>query len=147
MKICFDMDGTIADFYNVPNWLTTLRAYSTEPYRAAAVLGNASQLARLLNKVRAKGYEIMIISWSSKESTPEFDLEVAAAKCEWLAKHFPSVRWNNIAVTPYGVDKFITAGSESDAILFDDNEMIRNAWGGKAYSPEQIVDILKSLVK
>ena len=29
--ICFDMDGTIADLYAVPNWLEKLRAYDASP--------------------------------------------------------------------------------------------------------------------
>ena len=34
--ICFDMDGTIADLYNVPNWLPKLRAEDASPYEDAA---------------------------------------------------------------------------------------------------------------
>ena len=30
--ICFDMDGTIADLYAVPNWLDKLRAEDASPY-------------------------------------------------------------------------------------------------------------------
>lgn len=29
--ICFDMDGTIADLYAVPNWLDKLRAEDASP--------------------------------------------------------------------------------------------------------------------
>ena len=29
--ICFDMDGTIADLYNVPNWLEMMRDENTAP--------------------------------------------------------------------------------------------------------------------
>lgn len=37
--ICFDMDGTIADLYAVPNWLDKLRAEDASPYAdAPAVL-------------------------------------------------------------------------------------------------------------
>ena len=36
--IFWDMDGTIADLYNVPNWLDKLRAEDTSPYREAEPL-------------------------------------------------------------------------------------------------------------
>ena len=31
--IYFDMDGTIADLYNQPNWLKRLREFDPKPYR------------------------------------------------------------------------------------------------------------------
>ena len=33
--INFDMDGTIADFYNVPHWLEAIRAFDTHTYEVA----------------------------------------------------------------------------------------------------------------
>ena len=38
MTIFFDMDGTIADFYNVPNWLLKLRNNDASPYEEAVPL-------------------------------------------------------------------------------------------------------------
>lgn len=33
MTIYFDMDGTIANFYGVENWLDYLKAYDTTPMK------------------------------------------------------------------------------------------------------------------
>ena len=47
--ICFDMDGTIADFYGVENWLEYLKSENPYPYMIAKPLVNMSALARVLN--------------------------------------------------------------------------------------------------
>ena len=66
MRICFDMDGTIADLYGVENWLDYLIAEDVKPYAEAKVLVNMNSLARRLNTLQRNGYEIVIISWLSK---------------------------------------------------------------------------------
>lgn len=144
--IYFDMDGTIANLYGVPNWLECLRNYDPEPYRAAPPLVNMNLLARRLNLLRARGYHIGIISWSSKVSTPEYDDKVAIAKREWLAKHLASVTWDEIEIVPYGFPKQKAVRYASEAILFDDEERNRTDWTGIAYDVDNILEILKSLM-
>lgn len=144
--IWFDMDGTIADLYNVENWLPKLRAYDPSPYAEAEVMLNMSLLARYLNKLQKLGYWIGIISWASKDSTTEYDKAVADAKREWLKIHLSSVTFNEILITPYGVPKELWMNATDD-ILFDDNEEIRNEWDGEAYEPTEIFSVLSSLIK
>lgn len=45
--ICFDLDGTIADFYNVPFWLDAIEHEETYPYRHAQPLIHFDLLAKL----------------------------------------------------------------------------------------------------
>ena len=146
---CFDMDGTIADFYNVPNWLPMLRAYDPTPYKLASPLLNFSALARQLNAAQRHGAKLVIISWSSKTSTPEFDTLVEIAKREWLAEHLPSVHWDEIHVVPYGTNKAEVCGvNGEDFFLFDDEERNRTEWeemDGLAFNPGDITAILKEL--
>lgn len=143
--IWFDMDGTIANLYGVENWLPKLRSNDPSPYAEAEVMHNMSLLARLLNKLQFLGYQIGIISWLAKGSDSDYDKAVAQAKREWLNCHLKSVKFDTIHITAYGVPKelWMTA---SDDILFDDNESIRNEWDGEAYTPDEIIPILKSLV-
>lgn len=75
-KICFDMDGTIANLYAVENWLNMLRAYDPTPYAQAEPMLNMSAFARLLHKAQRLGYEIVIISWLSKTSNMIYDMAV-----------------------------------------------------------------------
>ena len=142
-KIWFDMAGTLADLYGVENWLSMLIASDPTPYIVAAPLLRLASLARELNKVQRAGYEIGVISWLSKNSTAEYDEAVTTAKLAWLAKHLPSVRWNEIKIVAYGTSKITECGG---GILFDDEDKNRNEWGEGAYEPSQILNILKGLV-
>ena len=81
-KICFDMDGTIANLYAVENWLNMLRAYDPTPYAQAEPMLNMSAFARLLHTAQRLGYKIVIISWLSKASTADYDMAVTQAKIE-----------------------------------------------------------------
>ena len=90
--IYFDMDGTIADFYNVPNWLTYLKDYDCTPYQQAKPLLNFSQFAKILKKLQ-KNYNIGIISWTSKSKNYNFHNETIVIKKEWLKKHLPSMKY------------------------------------------------------
>lgn len=144
--IWFDMDGTIADLYSVENWLPKLRSYDPSPYIEAEVMCNMSLLARYLNKLQKLGYWIGIISWTSKESTKEYDKAVADAKRRWLAEHLSSVEFDFTLITAYGVPKELWMNTTDD-ILFDDSEEIRNEWDGDAYEPNEIFSVLSSLIK
>ena len=143
---CFDMDGTIANFYGVENWLPMLRAYDPTPYSIAKPMMNFSALARQLNAARRNGAKLVIISWASKTSTPEFDIAIEAAKLEWLARHLPSVVWDKVHIVPYGTNKAEFCGVDGeDFFLFDDEERNLNAWeekGGQAFNPSSITEIL-----
>lgn len=144
MTIWFDMDGTIADLYGVDGWLADLVAENTRPYEIAKGIGNLALIARLLNKAQKMGHEIGVISWTAKNGTNEYNARVAVAKAEWLGKHLPSVKWDEIKVVRYGTDKrFATAGD----ILFDDEIGNRKAWGEGAFTPAEIVEVLKTLTR
>jgi hypothetical protein len=144
MKICFDMDGTIADLYGVENWLEYLLAENVKPYEIAKPLVNMSALARRLNSLQRKGYEVGVISWTSKGGSAEYNAEVEAAKRTWLHKHLASVKFDFIAVVPYGYNKAAFADSEKD-VLFDDENKNRENWRGVAYDVNNILEVLKSL--
>ena len=143
MKISFDMDGTIADLYGVENWLEYLLEENVKPYKIAKPLVNMNILARRLNNLQRKGYEIGVISWTSKCGSDEYNTEVEAAKRAWLHKHLASVKFDFIAVVPYGYNKAAFADSEQD-VLFDDEDKNREDWRGVAYDVDNILEILKS---
>ena len=141
-EIWFDMDGTIANLYEVEGWLDYLMREDVFPYAHAGTLGNFSLLARLLNRLQEKGWKIGIISWTSKNGSESYNLAVEMAKRAWLARHLPSVEWDEIKVVRYGTNKRITCGG---GILFDDEIGNRETWGEGAYTPDKIIEILKTL--
>jgi len=144
MKVCFDMDGTIANLYGVENWLDYLVAEDVKPYREAAVMLNMSALARSLNRIQKNGVKIAVISWTSKCGSAEYNKAVAEVKKAWLKKHLPSVKWDEINVVAYGYNKANFAESAED-VLFDDEEKNRINWTGKAYDVNNILEVLKKI--
>lgn len=146
--ICFDMDGTIADLYAVPNWLDKLRAEDTSPYAEAAPMWDMKALREVLLKLIDKGYEIRIISWLSKDSTEEYKTAVRKAKREWLEKYnFPADKCHFIA---YGRTKAdcIRRVADAPVVLIDDNKKVRDGWHlGESIDPTKVnlLEVLSAL--
>ena len=144
MRICFDMDGTIANLYGVENWLAYLVAEDVKPYKEAEVMVNMNSLARILNRLQRNGHEIGVISWTAKNGSKRYNEAVESAKRDWLREHLASVKFDFIAVVPYGYSKNNFANSEND-ILFDDEEQNRIAWFGIAFDEKNIIEELKRI--
>ena len=144
MRICFDLDGTLANLYGVEGWLENLIAEDVRPYREAEVLLNMNSLARKLNKLQRQGHEIVIISWLSKCGSDSYDKAVTDTKKAWLKKHLRSVRFDEINIVKYGYNKNNFCKS-SDDVLFDDEEKNRINWTGKAYDVNNILEVLGTI--
>ena len=143
MKIWFDMDGTIADLYGVENWLEMLIAHDETPYAIAKPIVNLSVLARLMNKVQRKGFEICIVSALAKNSTAEYDERVRNAKIKWLANHLKSVHFDEIRFVPYWYTKNdVNTGAD---VLFDDEERHLEKWTGTAVHASKMIETLKTI--
>ena len=99
-------------------------------------------LQRYLNKIQKQGWKIGIISWGSKNATDDFLHKITISKIKWLRTHLKSVTWNEIKIVPYGTNKFDICGG---GILFDDEEGNRNTWGNNAFSPSEIISVLKGI--
>lgn len=151
-EIVFDMDMTICALYDVPGWLEKLRAYDPTPYEIAEPMWDMAVLADVLRELQDLGVAITVVTWLSKESTPEYDKAVRAAKKEWLERHgFPYDHFHGVK---YGATKADSVrrylSPEDEAILFDDNAKVRRGWHlGATYDPvkENIIEILKELLK
>ena len=144
MRIWFDMDGTIADLYGVDNWLEMLINHDETPYAIAKAMVNLSLLAKLMNKVQTKGYEICIVSALAKGSTKEYDNRVKNAKIKWLATHLKSVQFDEIRFVPYWFTKNdVNSGND---ILFDDENRHLDKWTGTAIHADNMIESLKALV-
>ena len=143
MKIWFDMDGTIADLYGVENWLEMLIAHDETPYAIAKPIVNLSVLARLMNKVQRKGFEICIVSALAKDSTAEYDERVRNAKIKWLANHLKSVHFDENRFVPYWYTKNdVNTGAD---VLFDDEERHLEKWTGTAVHASKMIETLKAI--
>ena len=141
-NIYFDMDGTIANLYGVEGWLDDIRAERVRPYAEAKPMVNFSVLARVLNRLTRNGYSVNVISWTARGGSAEYNEAVAEAKRAWLAKHLPSVRFENVFIVPYGTPK----QNFGFGVLFDDEKPNRDRWNGKAYDEKNIIAVLKEIV-
>lgn len=142
-EIWFDMDGTIADLYGVDGWLDMLLNENARPYEIAKPLVNMRELARVLNRLIEKGWEIGVISWLAKNGTHDYNEKVANAKMKWLARHLKSVKFAKIDIVEYGTPKQINR----NGILFDDEKQNRESWLGVAYNVDNIIQVLRELEK
>lgn len=148
--IYFDMDGTIADLYEVPNWLPMLRAYDSTPYSIAQPKVDMVELSRILAILKSNGYTIGVITWLSMGSNKEYDRKVREAKSEWLKQHI-SIEFDEIHMVKYATPKHIVAKIRK-GILVDDNEEVCTQWkkyGGVAIDAKPVtwIEALKTLVE
>lgn len=145
--IWLDMDGTIADLYSVPDWLSMLRSENTKPYRVAKPLFCKERVEFLQDYIAAGG-QIGIISWTSKGGSAGYNKRIRAAKIQWLKKNLP-LPYAEIHIVKYGTPKS-KFGKKGDILLDDEPQNIINySADGKrfAFHPnqwEQFVDHLYS---
>lgn len=146
--LVFDMDGTIADFYGVENWLEDLKAENPRPYKVAKPLYNMDILNEIIKIFKDMGWKIVVTTWLAKGSTKNYDNLVREAKLAWLEKYnFP---YDEIHLVKYGTTKAnCTRKHGGFQILIDDNDSIRNGWslGNTINANENIIDKLIDLLE
>lgn len=125
--IYFDMDGTIADLYNVDGWLGMLQAEDTTPYEQAAPMYDMAQLDQLMREFINLGFTIGVISWAAMNGSKEYNRATRAAKKMWIEQNLPCV--SEFHVVKYGTPKHQVRNIKN-SILVDDNAEVRAAWRG-----------------
>lgn len=145
--IVFDMDGTIANFYGVDNWLNDIRNENTRPYDIAEPLYDMDILNAILLALKSQGWRIAITTWLAMNSSVEFENATRRAKLNWLAKYdFP---YDEIHLVRYGTTKAnATRKNGGYQILVDDNAKIRQGWhlGSTIDANENILEKLVALL-
>lgn len=145
--LVFDMDGTLADFYGVENWLNDLHNSNPRPYEVAEPLYDMEDLNFIISLLKAMGWRIVVTSWLAKGSTKEYNEMVRKAKKDWLEKYnFP---FDEIHLVKYGTTKAnCTRKSGGYQVLVDDNETVRKGWhlGDTINANENILKALTDLL-
>lgn len=143
----FDMDGTIASLYDVPEWKTQLENENVAPYEVAAPLCNMDELAQVIEAFRALGVVVGVVSWGAMNGSREYTRRVKRAKMEWCKRH--GLYFSEFHVIKYGTPKHSVTKVKQDAILVDDNSDIRNAWtlGGTIDATLGVVEELRQLLE
>lgn len=120
MKIFIDMDGTIAKFYEKPNYLE--RMYEKNFFRNLKPYA----LARTVNALAGAGYDVYVLSACVNTSYCKQE------KLEWCKQYLPNLNPDNIILLGVGenkarkIDAFI--GWDEYAILVDDYGLNLEQW-------------------
>lgn len=131
INVYLDMDGTIADLYNINEWLPRLRACDETIFLECKPLITEDAL---LAYFPASMYAIKILSMTPLGASDEYCKNVEAQKDAWLDKYFPKL--TKRIYRKYGHNKNLR--NSENAILIDDSEPIRNSWRGKAINPTEL---------
>lgn len=147
----FDMDGTIADLYNVPNWLDQLHAESPNPYLCAKPMLDMERLQAQLLHLQKHGCKIVICSWLSIGASPRYSQAITEAKLQWLEAHLPQVTFDDYLFLEYGEGKHKHTKRNEFSLLFDDSVDVRRKWDRAScrasFTPSNIDRTLDYLIK
>lgn|GEM_PF-1067203 len=146
--LVFDMDGTLVDFYGVPNWLEYLKAESVFPYAVAKPLTDLREMAFLLSELQKIGYKVAVTTWLAKEAERQYKKEITAVKRQYLdAYDFPydsfhAVQYGTCKRYPTSPRKKMKGGSHypERQFIFDDNEEVCEDWL-KWYGAEETIKV------
>lgn len=147
-SIVFDMDGTIADLYGLPDWLKRLRGSDPSAYLDCLPLVDMDQLDDLIARYQAQGVAVEVVSWGAMGGSNDYLAQTAIAKRQWLKQHLTS-RLNAVYVVPYGTPKQSVIADSANSILVDDNETVRDQWQGEtldASNSKGMMDALTHLI-
>ena len=127
-KVYLDMDGTIANLYAITNWLERLTNEDTSIFKECKPLISEKDLFYFQQKA---AYEIIILSMTPYKCSKLYHKNVIQQKNEWLNIHFPQIKKR--IYKRYSGNKNLK--NSENAILIDDNEIIRKNFRGLALNP------------
>ena len=162
--LVLDMDGTIADTYNYPDWAGILRGHVSNPWTECGVVNPYEVYDMFVNvrpMITCEELEEFCSNWSETvvwsmapwDATPEVEEMTVRAKLEWLQKYFPFLM-KNVLITKHQDNKnFATeenilysdisfegtgfhwwSPGENDTLV-DDNETLLQNFIGKVMTP------------
>lgn len=127
IKIYFDMDGTVADFYGQSDWLEKLRSETAGAFSDCKPLFNVSRFRAVVSRLLAIGVQFGVITWLPMDASPEYESICAAEKIEWCKAYLPFI--SEFTAQSYGVPKQKAIKKHaSTEILIDDNMEVCNRW-------------------
>lgn len=120
-RLFLDMDGTLTQFFPA----TTEKLNTPGYFLALPPHDNVVMAARLLLQ-NPSDWTVYVLS--AVLDNPH----AASEKKEWLVRHLPEIKQENILFTPCGSDKscYVPAGIRQDDILLDDFSKNLHRWKG-----------------
>lgn len=161
--LVLDMDGTIADTYNYPDWAGILRGHvanpwtecgEVNPYEVYEMFVNVCPMITCdeLNDFCNQWNETVVWSMAPWDATPEVEQATVRAKLEWLQHYFPFLMKNVLITRRQDNKNFVFShdilysdisfegnthwwSPGEDDTLVDDNETLLRNFVGKAMTP------------
>lgn len=127
-RVYLDMDGTIADLYNVKQWLERIKSNDSNLFVECEPIITQDELFEVFPP---NEYDISILSMTPKDCSDSYAADVIRQKNEWLDMHFPNLKKR--IYKKYSYNKNLK--NSKDAILVDDNKKIRDCYRGIALDP------------
>lgn len=130
IKVYFDLDGTVYDLYNKPNWLDDLENEKPNVFTANRFMPDPVRFRKLIGDLLMLGVEFEVITWLSMQSSPEYEKVCSAEKTEWVKKYMPFVQ--KVTCLSYGIPKQNAITKRSGLMyLIDDNADVCKQWETK----------------
>lgn len=124
--VYFDMDGTVYDLYNVPQWLELLRSEQEQAFSLGKPLVDMKALAIVCNELINGGWQIGVITWLPMQASADYNDRCTKVKKEWQEKHMPYVSQFHAQI--YGVPKQKAVKKSKTMVLVDDNNEVGQMW-------------------
>lgn len=135
--VWFDMDGTLYDLYNIPDWLERLLSEDAPVFYDGRPMYDPYRINKAIKALVAHGWDVGVVTWAPKdvEEDSPFFTEVAYQKLCWIRQYYPELA-HNFHCIPYGDSKrnYIyetrvrTSLIGGTQVLVDDNRIVRDDW-------------------
>ena len=126
-KCWFDLDGTLYNLYNIPDWLDYLENEKEGIFTKGELMVNEEDFTGETMRCMANGWEFGVISWLPMGASPEYEEQCRKEKMEWIKKYLPFVK--EINIVPYGVPTQNCIQKKAKTmVLIDDNIEVCKAW-------------------
>jgi len=130
MNFYFDMDGTIADLYNVEGWLADILSEQEGLFDNLFPLVDEEQFGNLCEALESQGHTFGIITWLPNGCSAKYAEIVREEKYQWARRFFGTyIQYFTFVALPYGTPKQKALIHRSQkAVLFDDNHEVIELW-------------------
>lgn len=136
--IWFDMDGTIYELFQIPNWLHYIESGRYAIYNVAGYARTGiERIANAIAILQAQGWRVGVLTWADKRLAKDSERiqDIADIKHAWLRKNVKPLSDNGLFFCfEYGKDKAAFLEEQGlDSydgynILVDDNALVRDMW-------------------
>ena len=131
--IYLDMDGTIADLYNIDHWLDRIRCEEEGIFLKATPIITEDKLMRWIKDYKDR---VWVVTMAPPLCSLDYKIQVFKEKDMWLNKHFPHIMNRMFCNYQSNKNIFGKLGHKSEEVLLiDDDQELRDTFLGSSITP------------